>query len=291
MKKITFLLLILPLIAFSQTEETEEVKEDKIPVYGVFNSLKVINFESTKLAYQGDLYMIISHRFGSVQNGIDDFFGLDNSVTQFKFIYGLYDWLNVGVSRTSNQKKYGLQVKYRLKQQEKNGFPVTIVGYHLMTINTSLEDNIYPNLDFQDRITYTSQAIFSRKFNKRISAIVSPTYIHENLATRSFVEQPDGTTKTYDEENNQFAVGLGGRYKISDVVSITMDYGIHLNRNSNSVYRNPLSIGTDLELGDHVFQVHFSNAQAMVEEGFITQAQGDWTDGDFFFGFNLIRIF
>jgi len=235
--------------------------------------------------------MVISHRFGSVQNGIDDFFGLDNSVTQFKFIYGITDWLNVGASRTSNQKKYGLQVKYRLKQQEKNGFPITIVGYHLITANTALDDGIYPKIEFADRLTYTSQLIFSRKFNKRISAILSPTYIHENLATRSFVEQEDGTTLTYDEKNNQFALGLGGRYKISDVVSITMDYGLHFNRNKNSAYRNPLSIGTDLELGDHVFQVHFSNAQAMVEEGFITQAQGNWGDGDFFFGFNLIRIF
>jgi len=291
MKKITFIFFIIPLFVFSQTEETENLKEDKIPTYGVFNSLKVVNFESTKLAYKGDLYMVISHRFGSVKNGIDDFFGLDNSVTQFKFIYGFYDWLNVGVSRTSNQKKYGLQLKYRIKPQEKDGFPVSIVGYHLITANTSLDDDIYPNLEFEDRLTYTSQIIFSRKFNKRISMIVSPTYIHENLATRSFVEQVDGTTIAYDEENDQFAIGVGGRYKISDVVSITMDYGIHLNRNCNSVYRNPLSIGTDLELGDHVFQLHFSNAQAMVEEGFITQAQGDWGDGDFFFGFNLIRIF
>ncbi len=294
MKKITFILLIIPFVLFSQTEETEVVKKDKIPVYGVFNSLKVVNFESTNLAYKGDLYMVISHRFGSVENGIDDFFGLDNSVTQFKFIYGFYDWLNVGVSRTSNQKKYGLQVKYRLKQQEKNGFWVTIAGYHLITANTSLEEDIYPNLEFEDRLTYTSQLIFSRKFtifDNRVSAFVSPTYIHENLATRSFVEQEDGTTIAYDEENDQFAIGVGYRVRISDVVSITTDYGIHLNRNSNSVYRNPFSIGTDLELGDHVFQVHFSNAQAMVEEGFITQAQGDWGDGDFFFGFNLIRIF
>ena len=291
MKKITLLLLIIPFVLFSQTEQEEENKQDKIPVYGVFNSLKVVNFESTKLAYKGDLYMVISHRFGSVKNGIDDLFGLDNSVTQFKFIYGFYDWLNVGISRTSNQKKYGLQVKYRLKQQEKDGFWVTIAGYHLITANTSLEEDIYPNLEFEDRLTFTSQLIFSRKFNKNLSLLVSPTYIHENLATRSFVEQEDGTTLTYDEENDQFAVGLGGRYKISDVVSITMDYGIHLNRNTNSVYRNPFSIGTDLELGDHVFQLHFSNAQAMVEEGFITQAQGDWSDGDFFFGFNLIRIF
>lgn len=291
MKKITLLLLIIPFVLFSQTEETEEVKEDKIPAYGVFNSLKVVNFESTKLAYKSDLYMIISHRFGTVQNGFDDFFGLDQSVTQFKFIYGFYDWLNVGVSRTSNQKKYGLQIKYRLMQQEKSGFPVTIVGYNLITANSSLEDDIYPNLEFEDRLTYTSQVIVSRKFNKSLSLLLSPTYIHENLATRSFVGQTDGTTIAYDEENDQFAIGVGGRYRISDVVSITADYGYHFNRNENSAFRNPLSIGTDLELGDHVFQLHFTNAQAMVEEGFITQAQGDWSEGDFFFGFNLIRIF
>ena len=288
MKKVTFLLLIIPFVLFSQTEQNED---DKIPVYGVFNSLKVVNFESTKLAYKSDLYMVISHRFGTVKNGIDDFFGLDQSVTQFKFIYGFYDWLNVGVSRTSNQKKYGLQVKYRLQQQEKNGFPVTIVGYNLITANSSLKDDAYPNIEFADRLTYTSQIIFSRKFCKRFSMILSPTYIHENLATRSSVMQTDGTTIDYDEENDQFAVGVGGRVKISDVVSITADYGAHLNRNSNSVYRNPLSIGADIELGDHVFQVHFSNAQPMVEEGFIVQAQGDWAEGDFFFGFNLIRIF
>ncbi len=291
MKKITFLLFIIPFFIFSQNEED---KKEPIPVYGVFNSLKVVNLESTKLAYKGDLYMVISHRFGTVKNGIDDFFGLDNSVTQFKFIYGFYDWLNVGISRSSNQKKYGLQVKYRLKQQEKDGFWVTIVGYHLITANTSLEDDIYPNIEFEDRLTYTSQLIFSRKFtifDDRVSAFVSPTYIHENLATRSFVEQTNGTTLTYDEENDQFAIGVGYRVRISDIVSITTDYGIHLNRNTNSVYRNPLSIGADLELGDHVFQLHFTNAQAMVEEGFITQAQGNWAEGDFFFGFNLIRIF
>ena len=295
MKRITLLLWITPFILFSQTEESEDTKQDKIPVYGVFNSLKVVNFESTKLAYEGDLYMVISHRFGTVKNGIDDFFGLDNSVTQFKFIYGFYDWLNIGVSRTSNQKKYGLQAKYRLLQQEKNGFPITIVGYNLLTINSSLKDDEYPKLEFEDRLTYTSQIILSRKFNKKISMLVSPTYIHENLATRSSVSEFDvngvPTTFNYDEKNDQFAIGLGGRYKISGVVSLTMDYGIHLNRNSNSVYRNPLSVGTDLELGDHVFQVHFSNAQAMVEEGFIVQAQGDWSEGDVFFGFNLIRIF
>jgi hypothetical protein len=294
MKKIILFLFLFPCIVFSQDDLLDELEAEVVldnTVSSVFKSLKIVNFESTKLASKKDFYLIVSHRFGTVKNGIDDLFGLDQAVTQIKFIYGFSDWLNLGASRSSNQKKYGLQAKYRLKPQEEGGFPVSIVGYNLMTINTSLDSDIYPNIDFQDRLTYTSQLLISRKVNKNLSLLVAPTYIHENLATRSFVEQEDGSTITYDEENDQFALGVGGRYKVSKRVSINVDYGIHLNRNSNSVFNNPLSVGVDLETGGHVFQMHFTNAQAMFEEGFIVQGQGDWGDGDFFFGFNLVRVF
>ena len=294
MKKIALLLLLVPFFVFSQDDLLNELDSDSEVdnrVNSVFKSLKVVNFESTKLASKKDLYLIVSHRFGSVKNGIDDFFGLDQALTQIKFIYGVTDWLNLGAARSSNQKKYGLHAKYRLMYQETDGFPVTIVGYNLITANTALKDDIYPNIEFQDRLTYTSQLLISRKFNDNLSLLLAPSYVHENLATRSYVEQENGTTIAYDEENNQFALGVGGRYKISKRVSINIDYGIHLNRNSNSVYNNPLSIGVDIETGGHVFQMHFTNAQAMFEEGFITQGQGDWSDGDFFFGFNLVRVF
>lgn len=294
MKKITLLFLIFPFLVFSQEDLLNELDSDAEidnRVTSVFKSLKVVNFESTKLANKKDFYLIIAHRFGSVKNGIDDFFGLDQSVTQIKFIYGVTDWLNLGVARSSNQKKYGLQAKYRLKYQEKDGFPVTLVGYNLITANTALKDDVYPNIEFQDRLTYTTQLLISRKFTENLSLLLAPSYVHENLATRSYVEQEDGSTLAYDEENDQFAIGVGGRYKVSKRVSINIDYGIHLNRNSNSVYNNPLSIGVDIETGGHVFQAHFTNAQAMFEEGFISQGQGDWADGDFFFGFNLVRVF
>ena len=293
MKNITFFLLLFPFIVFSQDdllgELNEEIREDR-KVISVFKSLKVVNFETTKLANKKDFYLVISHRFGSVKNGIDDLFGLDQAVTQFKFIYGVNEWLNIGVARSSNQKKYGVHAKYRLKYQEKNGFPVSIVGYNLITANTSLKDNVYPNINFEDRLSYTSQLLISRKINDNLSLLLAPSFIHENLATRSFVQE-NGSTNFYDEENNQFALGFGGRYKLSKRISLNIDYGLHLNRNENSVYNNPLSIGADIETGGHVFQVHFTNAQAMFEEGFITQAQGDWLDGDFFFGFNLVRVF
>lgn len=294
MKKLTILLLFIPLFTFSQDDLLNELEDDVIvdnTVIAVFKGLKIVNFESTKLANKKDFYLIVAHRFGTVKNGIDDLFGLDQSLTQIKFIYGLSDWLNLGFARSSNLKKYGLQAKYRLKHQKKGEFPVAIVGFNLVTVNTSLKDDVYPDIQFGDKLTYTSQLLISRKFTENLSLLIAPTYVHENLATRSFMVLENGSTINYDEKNDQFALGVGGRYKISKRMSINVDYGIHLNRNSNSAFRDPLSIGVDLETGGHVFQLHFTNAQAMFEEGYIVNASGDWGDGDFFFGFNLSRVF
>lgn len=294
MKKLVLILFLLPIFVYSQDDlldELEEGIEIDNTVSSAFKGLKIVNFESTKLAGKKDLFFIVSHRFGTVKNGFDDLFGLDNAVTQLKFIYGICDGINIGVARSSFQKKYGFHAKYRLLQQENDGFPFTVVGYNLVTINTSLDKDLLPKLEFADRVNYVNQILISRKFSEDFSFLIAPTHVHENLATRSFVELNDTEFENYDEDNNQFAVGIGGRYKLTKRWSVNMDYGIHLNRNSNSIYKNPLSIGVDLETGGHVFQMHFTNAQAMFEDGFIVQGQGDWGDGDFFFGFNLSRVF
>jgi Membrane bound beta barrel domain (DUF5777) len=294
MKKTVFLFLLFPTLLFAQDDllsELESDLEEDMTVKAAFKGLKVVNFESTKIAGKKDFVLVVSHRFGTVKNGIDDFFGLDNAVTQIKFIYGINDWMNLGVARSSLQKKYGVHTKYRLMRQEKDKFPFTLVGYNLLTINTALDKDILTKLEFKDRLTYTSQLLVSRKISEKLSLLLAPTYIHENLATRSTQTGANGEEFAYDEENDQFAVGVGGRFKLTTRWSLNADYGIHLNRNNNSIFRNPLSIGVDLETGGHVFQMHFTNAQAMFEEGFIIQGNGDWSDGDFFFGFNLNRVF
>ncbi|MBT8263617.1 MAG: hypothetical protein KJO05_12390 [Bacteroidia bacterium] len=295
MKKIIVILSFLfPLISFAQDDLLDELESEvteDTTVDAAFKGLKVVNFESTKLAHKKEFYFIVSHRFGTVKNGFDDLFGLDEAVTQLKFIYGLNDWLNVGVARSSFQKTYGAHVKYRLIQQQQNGFPFTIVGYNLLAINSGLDEDLYTNFEFSDRITYTSQVLLSRKVSERLSLLLAPTYIHENLATRSVMILADVTTLNFDEENDQFAVGVGGRLKLTTRWSINMDYGIHMNRNDNSNFKNPFSVGVDLETGGHVFQMHFTNAQPMFEDGFIVRGAGDWSDGDFYFGFNLSRVF
>ncbi|MDH7448065.1 DUF5777 family beta-barrel protein [Aquimarina sp. 2201CG14-23] len=282
MKKILLFLFVFPFFVLAQDDLLDELEsgvEQDETVTATFKGLKIVNFESTKLVNKGNLFFVVAHRFGSVKNGIDDFFGLDQAVTQLKFIYGISDGLNVGIARSSFQKTYGGHVKYRLFRQKKNGFPFTIVGYNLLTINTGLEKDQLPKLEFSNRLSYVSQVLIARKFGKKLSLELAPSYLHENFV------------RFDDQDNSQFIVGMGGRYKLTKRFSLNLDYGVHLNRSSGSTFKNPLSIGFDIETGGHVFQVHFTNAQPMFENGFLGQASGDWGDGDFFFGFNLSRVF
>jgi len=106
---------------------------------------------------------------------------------------------------------------------------------------------------------------------------LSPSYIHKNLYDPAI------------EDKNQFLAGLGGRYKISKRISINAEYFV--NFDDHSFYKNPLSLGMDIETGGHVFQLLFTNSQINSDIGYLSNAVGKWGEGQIFFGFNLYRVF
>ncbi|WP_179009712.1 DUF5777 family beta-barrel protein [Winogradskyella forsetii] len=282
--KYTFICSLLLSCFFLSAQDDDllsEIDTDSVVNYATaaFKGLKVVNFESTKLVAKQELTFIVSHRFGSIKNGFDSFFGLDDAVTRLNFVYGITDAVNIGVSRSSFQKIHEASAKYRLVRQKENGFPLTIVGFNSVLINSALEKENLPKLEFKDRLGYTVQVLISRKVSSKLSLELAPTFFHDNFVAYK------------DQHNSQYAIGFGGRQKLAKRWSINVDYGWHLNRAENSPFKNPLSIGFDLETGGHVFQMHFSNAQAMNTNGFLGQATGDWTDGNIYFGFNLSRVF
>ncbi len=283
MKHVTFLILLLtlPVSGLSQDDLIDAIQmEDTTQVAdAAFKGLKIVNFESTKMLNKREFYFVVSHRFGSIRNGFDDFFGLDFANTRLHFLYGITDGWHVSVSRNSFNKTYDLSTKYRFVEQRR-GVPVTIAGYSQMAVNTLLEEAlILRPVAFGDRISVTQQLLISRKFTEQLSLQLMPTFFHE------------GYVDYAPQDQSQYALGLGGRYKISSRWSINVDYGWHLNRAAGSPFVNPLSVGVDIETGGHVFQLHFTNAQPTFESGFLGNAVGDWGTGDIYFGFNLSRVF
>ena len=282
MNKIICFLLLLPLFAWGQDDLLDEI--DTVDVSGsyemaAFKGLKLINLETTKMVSQKQFFFVVSHRFGSVKTGIEDFFGLDQAVTRLNFIYGISDGINIGISRSSFQKTYETSLKLRLARQSPSGFPVTLVWFSSLQFNGSLDQQELPQLEFAHRIGYATQLLVSRKVSRAISLELAPTYFHDNLVSLE------------TQDNSQFALGLGGRFKFSKRCSINLDYGLHLNRADNSPFVNPLSVGLDIETGGHVFQLHFTNAQPMNINNFLGEATGDWANGDVYFGFNILRVF
>lgn len=244
-----------------------------------FKGLQICNMQSTKVPLKGEFYTVISHRFGDLTRGLDNFFGLDNAYTKIGGVYGVNNWLSFGLSRHTYNKIYELTAKYKLANQEVNGFPVTIVGYNTMDINTKLTKDQYPNLKGNNRLAYTFQLPVSRKFTNNLSLELNPIYVHKNLY------EP----KT--ENKDQFLLGAGGRYKLSKRLAVNLEYAARFNAPETSVYHNPLSLGLDIETGGHIFQLVFSNGQQMNDVALYTNSVGNWNGGSLYFGFNMYRVF
>jgi len=149
MKFLFTLLLLLPLIGYSQEEdllsEIENSKTSELAT-AAFKGLKIVNFASTKMVSKKELYFVVSHRFGSVKTGFEDFFGLDQAVTRLNLIYGISDGINLGFSRSSFQKIYESSLKLRLVRQKVGGFPFTVVSSNNILINTALDKELLSEL-------------------------------------------------------------------------------------------------------------------------------------------------
>jgi len=257
---------------------------DPVPQYALatFKGTKVINTQSIALPSKGVMQFLIQHRFGTINQGAYEFWGLDQASIRLGLDYGVTDWLAVGVGRSSFQKTYDGSLKFRLLRQQTGlrDIPVSLTYFTGLAINgLRWEDPDRENY-FSSRMSYVHQLLLARKFNDRFSLQLAPTFVHRNLV------------ETLARGNDDYALGIGGRYKITQRVSINWDYYALL---KNDVTRdeltNSLSIGVDIETGGHVFQLHATNSQGMFERSFITETVGQWSQGDIYFGFNISRVF
>ena len=264
-------------------------------INNAFKSSRVINGHSIEFIGKGVLDTRVLHRFGEVKSGFNNLFGLDQANMRFGFDYGVTKDLTVGVGRSNVGKEWDGFVKYRLVQQSvggKHASPVSIVLISGVTTTTTPWADPSRKNFFTSRMGFYNELIIGRKFSEAFSLQLAPTQVHLNLVP-------------YDAyKNDIFAIGLGGRYKLSKRTAFVVDYHFILRPINGdddeggsfaatqfNQMKNPLSIGFDIETGGHVFQLHFSNSTGMNEKAFITNTNKSWGKGEVGFGFNLSRVF
>jgi hypothetical protein len=249
--------------------------------YATFKTTRIINSQSVENPAEGVLMFLIQHRFGRINTGGYEFFGLDQATIRLGLEYGITKRLSVGIGRSSYNKTYDGFLKYKILRQSSGlrKMPISL-SYYLSTAIRTLkwEDESRTNY-FSSKVSYTHQLLIARKFSNALSLQLLPSLIHKNLVP------------TAEDHNDIFSVGIGGRLKLTQRLSVNAEYFYTPVNQISYEFSQPLSVGLDIETGGHVFQLHFSNAQAFFEEGYITQTNGKWTNGDIYFGFGISRVF
>ncbi len=285
--KATSLLLWLCMIVSLPTlgQDLLDLIEEKDPekkefVSNAFKSTRVINTHSTEFLGAGVLDVRILHRFGLVNGGVNNLFGLDQANMRLGFDYGVTKRIMIGVGRSNLNRELDGFVKYRLLWQATGRWasPVSVVLIAGSTLNTMPEDPTRVNF-FSSRLAYYYQLAISRKFGERLTLQLTPGVVHYNLVAAA------------TDFNDIPAVGFGGRLKLSKRVSINWDYQYINSYFLPSTYQSYAGIGFDIETGGHVFQLHFTNSVGMNERAFITRTTEQLWKGDVRFGFNLSRVF
>lgn len=263
----------------------EGLEEDAGPDFeqNTFKGTRIINSNSTEMIGKANLDFRICHRFGTIDQGWYELWGLDQASQRMSFTYGLSDLLNIEVGRSSVNKVYDGSIKWKMMRQAKGdrSRPLSIVYFVNMAYQTLKNTNPqYTPYYTSHRLYYTHQLLVAKKFNETFSLQLMPTLVHRN-----FID-----SLKYD--NTVFSLGIGGRCKLTRKFALTGEYFyVFPNQISPYLYHNSLSFGFDIETGGHVFQMHFTNSTAMNEKGYITETTNSWAKGQIHFGFNISRVF
>jgi len=260
--------------------DSETPKTDNI-VSATFKGTRILNGHSIENRKDKELEFIISHRFGRINLGFDELFGLDKSNIRFALEYGVNNNLTVGLGRSSFEKTYDGFLKYSLLKQKtgSNSFPFAVSLFGSVAVKTLKDYDPADKRTFAESLFYVGQVLIAKKVSPSFSFQVTPTYVHRN------------TVRIAADPHDIFAVGLGTRMKLTKRVSFNSEYYFAFDQSKSIDARNSLAFGVDIETGGHVFQLILSNAITMIEKSFITENTGDFFAGDIHFGFNISRTF
>ncbi|MBT6439781.1 MAG: hypothetical protein HOK72_08725 [Flavobacteriales bacterium] len=293
-----FFFIAFSLVSFAQddlmdmleAEATEELGNEK--VQATFKTQRIINLHSNETVKKKTLDFRVTHRFGSV--GLykaHDLFGMDNvNDIRISFDYGITDYLQIGIARSKRQELIDGSFKFRpFTQTTNNKVPVSLVLLGQIGFTPQRDpDSLY--LKTAHRFNYTYQLIIARKFGTRISVEIAPTLTHRNIIRR-YVNPDNGA----EEQNTMFALGAGGRFKITQRTAVLIDYfyifSKYRQNNSTTPFYNPLGIGIEIETGGHVFHLVATNAAGIVAGNYLPYNNESWRGLGIKAGFNISRVF
>lgn len=285
---VSFLFTAGTVIAQEEPEATQEEPQKERPARPAFESSLLFDNATSTIQPSKTLEMIIQHRFGTMDNGVSDLFGIwAPSNIRLGLNFSILNNLMVGFGTTKYNKMQDIQAKYNLLQQTRsNSIPLTITLYEVIGIDGSADEKWGPDYKFSNRMSYFSQIIFSRRFNDKISLQIAPSFTHYNA---HIVDTLD---------HDRIAISAAGRFKFSPQSSLIVSGDFPLEIQSISEQHDVsildskpnICIGWEVSTSTHSFHMYIGSAQNIVPQENIMFNKNDFFDGGILIGLNITRL-
>lgn len=277
------------LVAQDSTEKAPPPHKKKSYVRNTFYGDRIIDNQSVMVPIKGTLGFEIQHRFGTVNNGASDLFGLFAGANmRLGMSYVPLTNLEIGVGVSNYNMEADGSLKYALLRQTKDGsMPVSLTYYGVVAMDTRKKSSTVPIVTSSDRFNYFNQLLVARKFSETFSvqAGISLTHINNVPGYYNADHVIEPTLK-----NDHFAFSVSGRYKITPKTAIVANYDQPLTQHPMNNPHPNLSAGLEMETSGHTFQVFVGNYQYTLPTDNSVLNQNDFTKGQFVIGFNISRL-
>lgn len=277
-------------LASAQDKSADSVqlapKPQRKAVKNTFDGNYIIDNQTVMVPVKGTFEFDFQHRFGLVNNGIKDMFGLYAGATiRLGFSYVPIKNLQLGFGSISNPMQVDGNVKYSILRQTKdNQIPFSATWYSNVVMDTRAANNFVSN---GDRFSYFHQLIIARKVTDKLSLQIAPSLSHYNNIPG--YQASDGSIKPA-MKNDHVAIAFIGRYKVSHTMGIIVNYDQPITQHQTSNPRPNISFGLEVVTSAHVFQVFAGNYSTLVPQRNNFFNQNDFTKGQYLIGFNISRL-
>jgi hypothetical protein len=287
MKKSLFIFGLFLVISITLNAQEEEAPPKDRPVRAPFASTVLIDNQTTVISPVRTMEYFIQHKFGTINNGISDVFGIyapgANIRMALTYVPIKNMQLGYGLSRVRMYNDFSLKYTI-LEQTRRNTIPVAVAFYGNVAIDGSNEEAFGMNYAFTNRLSYFSQLIVGRRFNDWVSVQANASFTHYN--------------KTEDLiDHDKIAVGVNGRVNITPRSSLVFQYDHPLKVKQITEYReftNPsmpnIGLGWEIRTTTHAFHIYASSTDGLIPQHNAMFNRNDFRKGDIMFGFTITRL-
>ncbi len=276
-------------MAQDSTAAPQPVAKKKSFTKNTFEGNTLIDNQTVMVPIKGTFEFDIQHRFGTVNNGISDLYGIFSGANmRLGFSYVPIKNLQVGFGASNDRMQVDWNLKYALLRQTRDGsMPISVTYFGNAVMDTRKEDPSTIFVTTADRFTFFNQISVARKITEQFSVQVSASLSHFN----NVQGYTDSSGKIRPQmKHDNFTLSFLGRYKISPKTAIIVDYDQPMTQNPMNNPHPNIAFGLEMATSGHTFQIFAGNYGFILPQNNNVLNQNDFTKGQFLIGFNISRL-